>query len=233
MCIDARRCHKIEDHVTYREAALGEPLAVAVRAVTERTTVHAGDLVVVSGPGCIGLLTMQMAKLEGARVVLAGLAKDAPRLECGRKLGADYVVNVDEQPLADAVREWSGGRGADLVYECAGSSGSLDGCWDAVRKGGTLASMGVHRGQVHTDFNKAMMKELQVIGCYGYVWTSWERTVRLLAEKKVNIEALISHELPLERFEDAFRWTQDGSAIKVIFNPGLEAGGSDSRTTTA
>jgi threonine dehydrogenase-like Zn-dependent dehydrogenase len=66
----ARRCHKIEDHVTFREAALGEPLAVAVRAVTERTSVHAGDLEVVTGPGSIGLLTMQIARLEGARVAL-------------------------------------------------------------------------------------------------------------------------------------------------------------------
>ena len=65
------------------------------------------------------------------------------------------------------------------------------------------------------------MKELRVIGSYGYVWTSWERTVRLLSEGKLDLEALISHALPLERFEDAFRWTQDGSAIKVIFTPGL------------
>lgn len=221
MCIDARRCHKIDSHVTFREASLGEPLAVAVRAVTERTSVHAGDIVAVSGPGCLGLLTMQIAKLEGARVVLAGLGKDAARLVCGRGLGADYVVNVDEQPLAEVVREISGGRGADLVYECAGSPESLASCWESVRKQGTLVPLGVHGGPFETDFNKVMMKELNVVGSYGYVWTSWERTVRLLSEKKVNIEDLISHELPLERFEEAFRLTQDGSAIKVIFNPSI------------
>ncbi|MEZ5400019.1 MAG: zinc-binding dehydrogenase [Bryobacteraceae bacterium] len=221
MCIDARRCHKIEDHVTFREAALGEPLAVAVRAVTERTTVHAGDIVVVSGPGCIGLLTMQVARLEGARVIVAGLAKDAARLECARKLGADHVLNVDEQPLDAFVKELTGGRGADLVYECAGSRHSLASCWTAVRKQGTLVPLGVHPGPFETDFNNIMMKELNVTGSYGYVWTSWERTVRLLAEHKIDIESLISHELPLDRYEDAFRWTQDGSAIKVIFNPAL------------
>jgi L-iditol 2-dehydrogenase len=224
ICIDARRCHKIDDHVTFREAALGEPLAVAVRAVTERTTVHSGDLVLITGPGCIGLLTMLLAKLEGARVVLAGLTRDGSRLECGRRLGADCVVNVREENVVEVVRELSGGRGADIVYECSGSSSALACAWEAVRKEGTLVPVGVHGGTVETDFNKIMMKELRVIGSYGYVWTSWERTVRLLSEGRMNLDALISHELPLERFEDAFRWTQDGSAIKVIFTPQLAAG---------
>ena len=223
LCIDARRCHKLPDNVTFREAALGEPISVAVHAAIERTTVHAGDLVLVSGPGCIGLLTLQVAKLEGARVVLAGLSKDAPRLECGRRLGADYVVDVERDDLQTVVAEATGGWGADIVYECAGSPASLAACWRAVRKQGTLVPLGVHRGEIHTDFNSIMMKELRVIGSYGYVWTSWQRTVRLLAEHKIDAESLISHELPLEDFEKGFRATQDGSAIKVVLNPLLRA----------
>jgi L-iditol 2-dehydrogenase len=219
LCIDFRRCHKLPDNVTFRAAALGEPISVAVHAAIERTTVHAGDLALVSGPGCIGLLTLQVAKLEGARVILAGLSKDAPRLECGRRLGADYVVDVEREDLQAVVLEASGGRGADLVYECAGSPASLAACWRAVRKEGTLVPLGVHRGEIQTDFNSIMMKELRVIGSYGYVWTSWQRTVRLLAEHKIDAESLISHELPLEDFEKGFRVTQDGSAIKVVLNP--------------
>lgn len=219
--IDARRCHKLAEHVTFREAAMGEPLAVAVRAVTERTTVHSGDVVLVTGPGCIGLLVAQIAMLEGARVILAGLEKDAARLECGRRLGVDRAVNVERENLVEIAREMSGGRGADIVYECSGSAASLAACWEAVRKEGTLTAVGVHRGPIETDFGKIMMKELRVIGSYGYVWSSWDRTVKLLAGRKVNLEALISHELPLEAYEDAFRWTRDGSAIKVIFNPWL------------
>jgi threonine dehydrogenase-like Zn-dependent dehydrogenase len=65
------------------------------------------------------------------------------------------------------------------------------------------------------------MKELRVIGSFGYVWTSWQRCIQLLSDGKINTEALISHELPLGRFEEAFRWSQDGSAIKVVLNPGM------------
>jgi L-iditol 2-dehydrogenase len=222
ICIDSRRCHHLPDHVTFREAALGEPLSVAVHAAIERTTIHSGDLVVISGPGCIGLLTLQIARLEGARVILAGLGRDSRRLECGWALGAEAIVNTEEQSLLEVVRELSGGVGADIAYECAGSAASLDNCWQAVRKCGTVAALGVHPEPIVTDFGKVMMKELNVIGSYGYVWTSWQRTVKLLAERKVNIEAMISHEFPLERFEAAFEAARDKTAIKVLLNPTQE-----------
>jgi L-iditol 2-dehydrogenase len=219
ICIDAARCHPLPDNVTFRQAALGEPLAVAVHAAIERTTVHSGDLVLVSGPGCVGLLTMQIAKLEGARVIIAGLNKDHRRLACARELGADVLVNVDRESLLDVVMEHTSGRGADTVYECSGSADSLATCWEAVRKEGTLVPLGIYPGPIETDFNKITMKELRVIGSYGYVWTSWRRCVQLLAEGRVRAEELISHEYPLEKYEEAFRATQDGTAIKVILTP--------------
>jgi L-iditol 2-dehydrogenase len=219
LCIRADACHHLPDNVSFRQAALGEPLSVAVHAVIERTAVHAGDLAVVSGAGCIGLLTMQVAKLEGARVIIAGLDKDQRRLACARELGADVVVNVDKENLLDVVLDLSGGRGADIVYECAGAADSLATCWQAVRKEGTLMPLGVYPGPISTDFNKIMMKELRVIGSYGYVWTSWQRCIQLLAEKRVNADLLVSHEFPLHQFADAFRVTQDGSGIKVVLRP--------------
>jgi L-iditol 2-dehydrogenase len=217
--IRAGSCHHLPDSVSFREAALGEPLAVAVRAVVEQTSIHAGDLVLISGPGCVGLLTMQMAKLEGATVIMAGLAKDARRLACAKQLGADAIVSVSNEDLVSVVREMSGGEGADVVYECAGAARSLDLCWQAVRKEGTLVPLGIYPGPIETDFNVTTMKELKVIGCYGYRWTSWGRAVRLMAEKKVRTEELISHEFPLSNFDDAFRAAEDGSAIKVVFIP--------------
>ncbi len=219
LCVDARRCHRLPDHVSFREAALGEPLAVAVHAVIERTSVHAGDLVLVSGPGCIGLLTLQVARLEGARLVVAGLGKDRRRLECARSLGAEAVIDVEREDLVERVRELSGGQGADLVYECAGTAASLAACWEAVRKEGTLVPLGIYPGPIETDFNKITLKELRVVGSYGYVWTSWHRTVKLLAEGKVRTAELVSHEIPLERHEEAFAAAQNGTAIKVVLVP--------------
>jgi L-iditol 2-dehydrogenase len=219
ICIAAGQCHHLPENVSFRQVACGEPLSVAVRAVIERTSVHAGDLVLVSGPGCIGLLTMMIAKLQGARVVVAGIARDQRRLELARSLGADVVVDTSKEDVREIVRSLSDGDGVELAYECAGAVESLDACLDAIRKGGTVVQAGVYPGRVETDINRIMMKELRFIGTYGYVWTTWQRSLRLLHEGKVNTEAIISHEFPLNRFEEAFRVTQDGSAVKVILSP--------------
>jgi L-iditol 2-dehydrogenase len=221
ICICEERCHSLPDHVSFRQAALGEPLSVAVHAVIERTTVHAGDLVLVAGPGAVGLLTMLVAKLEGARVIVAGVAKDRTRLTLAKELGADVVVDGSSEDLLGIVGRLSNGEGADLVYECSGVAGSLDLCWAAVRREGTLAQVGIYPSRIETDFNKVVMKELTVIGSFGYVWNSWRRSIQLLSERRVKSEALISHEVPLSQFEEAFRITQDGTATKVIFNIGM------------
>jgi L-iditol 2-dehydrogenase len=220
ICIRAERCHLLPDHVSFRQAALGEPMSVAVHAVIERTTVHAGDLVLVSGAGSVGLLTMLVAKLEGARVIVAGITKDQSRLALAKRLGADVVVDSSKEDLLGIVREL-GNEGADLVYECSGAPGSLDLCWEAVKREGTLAQVGIYPSRIETDLNKVVMKELTVIGSFGYVWNSWRRCIQLLSEGRVNTQALISHELSLSQFQEAFRITQDGTATKVVFNLGM------------
>jgi len=218
LCIREERCHPLPDNVSFRQAALGEPLSVAVHAAIERTTIHAGDLVFVSGPGAVGLLTMLIAKLEGARVIVAGIAKDQARLTLAKELGADVVVDASREDLLAIVRNLTHREGADLVYECSGAADSLDLCWEAVRREGTLAQVGIYPSRIETDLNKVVMKELTVVGSFGYVWSSWRRAIQLLSEGRVNVEALISHEVSLSQFEKAFRITQDGTATKVIFN---------------
>jgi L-iditol 2-dehydrogenase len=217
-CIAAQQCDLLPDCVSFRQAALAEPLSIAVRAVTERGNVHAGDLVLVSGPGCVGNLTMQIAKLEGAMVIVAGIGRDSRRLACAKDMGSDAVVDCSREDLLEVVRQFKGG-GADVVFECAGAAASLDVCWEAVKKEGTLVQVGVYPGPFQTDINKVLMKELRLIGTYGHVWTSWWRSIQLLGERRVNAEELVSHEFPFDKFDDAFRVTQDGSATKAIFNP--------------
>jgi len=220
LCIRADQCHNLPDNVTFQQAALGEPLSVAVHAVMERTTVHAGDLVLVSGPGCIGILVMLVAKLEGARVVVSGIAQDRRRLAIAKNLGADAVVDSSFENLLQVVRSFKA-EGADIVFECAGSPASFDASLEAARNEGTLVQVGVFPGPVQANLNKVMMKELQLIGTYGYLWTSWQRCLFFLHEGKFSTKELISNEYPLRSFEEAFCAAQDGSAIKVILNPQL------------
>lgn len=219
LCITQARCHLLPENVSFLQAALGEPLSVAVHAVMEKTTLHKGDLAVVSGPGCVGLLTALVAKLEGARVIVAGTDKDARRLQLMKELGADAVVNVSRESLTDAVHALNGGEGADVVYECAGAPASLDACWAAVRNEGTLVPLGIYEGPIKTDFNKITMKELRVVGSFGYVWTSWNRCLQLLANRDIDTDRLISHIYPFERFEEALEALASGQTVKVVMQP--------------
>jgi L-iditol 2-dehydrogenase len=221
LCISAVRCHRLPDNVSFLQAALGEPLSVAVHAVMERTTVHRGDLAVISGPGCVGLLTALVAKLEGARVIVAGTEKDRRRLALAQEMGADAVVDVTREDLADVVRQHNNGEGADVVYECAGVATSLEACWGAVRNEGTLVPLGIYPGPIQTDFNKITMKELKVMGSFGYVWTSWKRCLRLLANGEVDTEKLISHVYPFEKFDEALDALGAGLTVKVVLRPSL------------
>src|SRR2546426_5682593 len=112
LCIREERCHHLPDNVSFRQAVLGEPLSVAVHAVMERTTLHSGDLVLVSGPGCVGILVTLIAKLEGATVIVAGTAKDHRRLVCAKEMGADVVVDISREDPLEVVHRYSNGVGA-------------------------------------------------------------------------------------------------------------------------
>ncbi len=219
ICITERRCHLLPENVSFRQAALGEPLSVAVHGLIEQTTVRPGDVVLISGPGCVGILSMLIAKLQGAVTIVVGMAKDARRLTLARQLGADMTLDASQEGLADALREYCGSEGPDLVCECAGAPASLNLGLQAVRKGGTLLQLGIYSRPFEIEFDRIAMKELSVLGSFGYTWTSWQRSLKLLSSGKVNAEQLISHELPLSAYDEAFRLTKSGTATKVVFHP--------------
>ena len=95
--VPSRLVHKLPDNVSFLAGALCEPLACCVNGVIEKTRILPGDVVVIAGPGPIGLLSLQIAKSQGATVVLCGLSQDEKRLKLGEELGADLIINVEEE----------------------------------------------------------------------------------------------------------------------------------------
>src|SRR5207245_9590839 len=124
--LPARRPHPIPDSLPFDIAGRAEPHAVAYNAMCVNSTVRPGDLVVVLGPGPIGLLCARMAALAGASpLIVAGLPADGPRLEAARQLGATRTVDVTAERLEDVVCGCSP-LGADLVCDASGSSRTLE-----------------------------------------------------------------------------------------------------------
>ncbi|HLW60252.1 MAG TPA: zinc-binding dehydrogenase [bacterium] len=217
--VPAEMVHPIPHGVDLRHAALTEPLAVAVHAVIERSRVAAGDTVLVSGVGPIGLLVLQVARAEGGRVIAAGTARDARRLELARRLGAEVTVDVDAVDLPEAVREWTRGAGVDAAFECAGAARSLDACLGALRRLGTLVQVGLMGRRIECDYEQVAMHELLVVGTYGSSLMSWPRALALLSQGRVEAAPLISDVLPLAAWEEGFRKTAAQESIKVLLDP--------------
>ncbi len=209
---------RIPDHVDLTTGALSEPLCCCVKAVSIRTSVAAGDVAVVTGPGPIGMLTTQVAKAEGAYVILTGTSADAERLELGATW-ADETVNIDQADLLEIVRDRTQGYGADVVYECSGSAAATRSAIDLVRKQGTIMQIGLHGSPFEVDFFPAELKEITIKTSFAGSLDAWDRTMVLLDQRKIELAPIVSDVVPLTEWETAFRRLLDKEGMKILFKP--------------
>jgi L-iditol 2-dehydrogenase len=215
----AARLHRLPETISFLAGALMEPLACITHAVCDLTSIKSGETVLVSGPGAIGLAALQVAKSYGTRVIVAGTTVDAERLVKARQLGADEVINVQEQDLVKRVNELTGGVGADVTLECSGSAKALEGALLATRKRGSLTQIGLYSKPITVDFEKICYRELKVTGSLGSRWSSWDKDLRLTASGQVKLEPLASDILPLSQWEKAFKMFEEKKGLKLVLDP--------------
>lgn len=217
--LPAGRLHRLPDSISFLEGAFTEPLACITHAVYELTHIVPGDLVLVSGPGSVGLATVQVAKAQGARVLVTGSQVDAERLQTARELGADWTLDVSRESLADKVAELTRGVGADVVLECSGAPQAVEAGLLAVRKRGQFTQIGLFGKPFSLDFERICFKEIKVTGSLGSRWASWEMALQLLADRKVDARKLISHVLPLTEWRHAFDMFERKEGRKLVLEP--------------
>jgi L-iditol 2-dehydrogenase len=211
--------HKLPDNVDYLSAALTEPLACAHHAVS-KAGIKEGEVVVVLGPGPIGLLTAQIAKSLGATVIITGLSKDKVRLEKALELGIDYAVNIQNEDLKELANGLTNGYGADVVLECTGAVPAVAMGLDVLAKQGRYVQVGIFASpEISVDFEKIIQKEISVIGCRSQNPFDWEPSLRLMNEQRVNAKALVTHKFPITEWAEAFKLMRNGEAIKVVLTP--------------
>ena len=200
---------------------LADPLACVIRGL-EMITVTSGSWVAVLGPGQMGLLATQVIKrILRARVVVIGTRAD--RLALARSMGADEVVNVRERDAVAAVRELTDG-GADFVYEAAGNAEALGQGIAMARKGGSVVMLTVHK-QVQIDLEPAVRGELHLVGAICYSYREYQRALALLAQGRVDVEALTRHVFPLDQAQEAFEFVLSRQGVKAILAVPGPAGG--------
>jgi L-iditol 2-dehydrogenase len=211
--------HNLPDNVDYLAGALTEPLACCVHAVLELTTISAGDVVAITGPGPIGLLCLQLVKAAGGFVILCGTSQDAERMQVGRRLGADATVDAGGEDALDLIAGLTRGQGADVFLECAGAPAAARLGLEATRRGGQYTQVGLFGGPFALRFDQIAYKELRVTGALGQRWTSWQRALSLMTQGKVDTNALVSHVLPLAEWREAFRLFEEKAGLKIVLEP--------------
>jgi L-iditol 2-dehydrogenase len=209
----------IPDHFGLDEAALSEPFAAAVQAVTEITEVRIGDTALVSGPGPIGLLCLKLLVAEGVKTIVAGVAGDEARLEAALRAGAARVINVSEQDLVAEAREETHGTGVDVALECAGHPASVRGCLEALRPMGRYTQVGICGKEIQFPIDQIFYKQLTVTGSVCYTARTWGRMMKIYEQGRIRLNDLVTTKLPISDWRSAFDLCTGKKALKVLMYP--------------
>ncbi len=207
----------------FTSAALTEPLACALHGV-DACDLHPGDSVAIIGGGPLGLLLLAAAKLQGARVILSG--RGAERLALARTLGADDIIDASQLPDSAAevaaVRALTdGGRGADVVIEAVGDPALWEAAARMVRRGGLVNFFGgcaagttisLATGPLHYD-------EITLKGVFHHTPAYFSAALRLIAQRRIPVEHLVSGSFPLPRLHEAFERLLQHRGIKYAIVP--------------
>jgi L-iditol 2-dehydrogenase len=201
------------------EGAVCEPFAAAVHAVCDVTPLRLGDVVLISGPGPIGLLCLKLLVAMGIKTVVAGTDADLIRLERASQIGADSVINVSQQDLLQHIQEETDGFGVDVAFECAGAAASVKNCLSAVRPLGHYTQVGHFGKEVLMPLDCTAFKQIRVTGSVGYTVQTWVRMLRILEQGRIRLGDLITHKLPLDEWQKGFAACADKVALKVLLHP--------------
>ncbi len=218
--ISARNIYKLPENVTYDVGTLIEPFCACVHA-TEKVRIGAGDTVVVTGPGPMGLLTLIASKIAGAsRVIMTGLGTiDSERLALAKNLGADITIDVQKEDPVTAVKHLTEGLGADVVFEASGSAKAIPQAIDMARKGGEIGLIGIPHGLSQVQGATLVLGEKTVTGVRAYYPQTWKRTIALMAQTSTKLETLITHKLPLSQAQEGFDLARDKNTVKTLLIP--------------
>src|SRR6266516_6758298 len=187
---------KLPEAVSDVQGALVEPAAVAAYGV-DRGNVRPGDVVLVTGAGPIGGLAALYAHACGAEVLVS--EPNRHRAALIQSLGIAEVLDPTQVDVAEAVRERTGGVGADVAVECAGNARALHACIEATRSHGTVVQTGLHVAPAQIDPATLSLKDLSVIRTWCYPVYDWPRIIRLIASGRYPVERVVTAQIAPEQ----------------------------------
>lgn len=212
---------KIPEELSFEEATLIEPTACCIKGL-KKASLQAGDSLAIVGAGPTGLILLELAKAFGAGDIFITDLIDY-RLKAAESLGATLTVNPSKENPVKAMRECTGGRGADIVIVTAPNLKALETGLDLCRRGGTLCVFAPTPADVYLRLspNRIFFSEIRVVGSYSTSHIETRMALDLMRSRRVEVERLISHRFPLEEIEEAFRLaSKDKNCLKIVVTSG-------------
>ncbi|MTI62142.1 MAG: zinc-binding dehydrogenase [Firmicutes bacterium] len=202
--VPSRYVYKLPDNISLDLALLSEPLACVINGL-EKTKIKQGDLVVVIGPGPLGILAAYLAVKSGTKVVLIGRSSSENRLKIAAELSIPHIINSDNTNAKKYIKKLDS-FGADVVISCVGSAEVVNLGFELLKNGGSYTELGLfNRNQVSVDFEKIVSKEINVVGAVSHKPESWNQLLKLYESGLLDgLQKIITGEYQLSEWKKAF-----------------------------
>ena len=212
---------KVPDDMTDEEATLVVTAGTTMYGLTELGGLIAGESLVVIGPGPIGLLGVAVAKALGAGPVILIGTRDS-RLEIGKKLGADYTLNVkSEKDIVETVKSIVGNKGVDYVVECAGTEQALNDAIMMTNRGGKICLAAFPHESVKVNIPHIVINNIYMFGIRGEGKSATHRAMEFMKQKRFNAKLVHTHTFDLKDLPTALKYAREriDDAIKIVIRP--------------
>lgn len=210
--------YKVPEEVTFTQAAMVEPVAVAAHAV-ELASVGWNDSVVVVGAGMIGLFVIQVLRSKGCGKIIA-VDIETEKLKMAKKLGADYIFNQKTDNVKQEIIALTSNRGADCSFEVVGIDATVETAIESVRKGGTVTLIGNLSPFVRLPLQTVVTRQIRVQGSCA-ICGEYQAVLDMIARKQIDVNSLLSAEAPLSEgavwFDRLYK--KEPGLIKVVLIP--------------
>ncbi len=210
--------YKLPDELDFIDASLTEPAAVAAHALNI-TEVKLHDSFAIVGAGLIGLLLIQILRVNSSGLIIA-LEPDAARREAALKFGADLAIDPTQEGFLEEIYKRTNNRGVDIVFEAVGNSPTIETAIKAVRKGGKITLIGNYSPTVEIPLSLVITKQITLKGSCA-ISGEYPLVLDLMAKKKINVRAIVSAIAPLK---DGASWLKrlydkEKGLLKVVLEP--------------
>ena len=209
--------YRLPDNVTFEQAAMVEPVAVALHAIN-LSGVKINDTAVVFGSGMIGLFIIQLLKQAGCNVIAVDMLQE--KLDMAKNAGAGVILNAQTDDVPGEIRKLTNGRGADFAFEAVGITPTIKSAIESLRKGATLILVGNLSPSVELPLQKVVTQEITVRGSCA-INGEYPAVLDLISKGKINVDSMISAVAPLSEgamyFDKLYK--KEPGLLKVILQP--------------